>query len=545
MSREIERRKFLTLAGTAAGAAALAGCSGGDSTPTDTDGGGDATATDTATDEPTATERPEPETREEYLQRANLVLHEEAPWIFLNRQYSVYGKSTDISWQARRDERIDAYAIEPQGSKSSVTITQSQLDSGLDPHDHRETPTDNIVLQAYEGLLSRDREGRVTNQLATGYERVEPGQVRFQLRSGVSFHSGDSLTKQDVAFSINRIVDSEVGGLESPQSDQLAGVTGAEPADGDSAVVVNSDGINPIVFALFASYCDVMNRSWVESNDTAYINSHMNGTGPFMLDSYEQDVEISYESYDDYYMDAAPADSLTIQAAGEASTRVNQLLSGETDLIVNVPPQNISQVQNSADAEISAVPSTRIIYNAMIYNREPFDSPQFRQAMNYAIDLESIISNVLSGFADQTGQPTLEGFVGHNGDVDPYPYDVEEAERLVEESGYAGAEITLHTPVGRYLKDLEIAQAVVGYIDELENVSAEVQQRDFGNLAGELLDGDLSTSPAFYLIGWGNATFDASQTIIPLLTSDGALTSYSNDRVDELMNEAQSMGGEN
>jgi peptide/nickel transport system substrate-binding protein len=545
MSREIERRKFLTLAGTAAGAAALAGCSGGDSTPTDTDGGGDATATDTATDEPTATERPEPETREGYLQRANLVLHEEAPWIFLNRQYSVYGKSTEVEWQARTDERIDGYTINPRGSKSSVTITQSTLDSGLDPQDHRETPTDNIVTQAYEGLLERDREGRIVERLATGYERMEPGRVRFQLRSGVSFHSGDSMTKQDVAFSINRIVQSDVGGLESPQTDQLPGVTGAEPVSGNNAVTVNSEGINPIVFASFATYCDIMNKSWVESNDSAYINSHMDGTGPFMLDTYEQDVEVVFESYDDYYLDAAPADTLTIQAAAEASTRVNQLLSGETDIIVNVPPQNISQVQNSADAEISAVPSTRIIYNAMIYNREPFDSAEFRRAMNYAIDLESIITNVLSGFADQTGQPTLEGFVGYNEDVDPYPYDVEEAERLVEESGYAGAEITLHTPVGRYLKDLEIAQAVVGYLDDLENVSAEVQQRDFGNLAGELVDGDITTGPAFYLIGWGNATFDAVPTIDPLLTSGGALTSFESERVDELIEQAQSMGGSN
>jgi peptide/nickel transport system substrate-binding protein len=543
MSRDIDRRRFLTLAGTAAGSAAIAGCtSGGGETDTATDAGGD---TDTATDTATATDRPEPETREGFLQRANLVLNEEAPWIFLNRQYSVYGKSNEVEWEARTDERIDGYTINPQGSKSSVTITQSNMDSGLDPQDHRETPTDNIVTQVYEGLLERDREGRIVERLATGYERQEPGQVRFQLRSGVSFHSGDSMTKEDVAFSINRIVQSDVGNLESPQSDQLAGVTSAEPSDGNNAVIVNSDGINPIVFAQFATYCDIMNKSWVESNDSAYINSNMNGTGPFQLETYEQDVQVVFSSYDDYYLDAAPADELVIQAASEASTRVNQLLSGETDIIVNVPPQNISQVQNSENASIAAVPSTRIIYNAMKYNAEPFDSVPFRQAMNYAVDLESIIANVLSGFADQTGQPTLEGFTGHNEDVDPYPYDPDEAERLVEESGYAGAEIELHTPNGRYLKDLEIAQAVVGYIDELENVSAEVRQRDFGNLASELLDGNLDTSPDFYLIGWGNATFDASQTILPLLTTGGSLTSYENERVDELMNQAQSMGGQN
>jgi peptide/nickel transport system substrate-binding protein len=159
--------------------------------------------------------------------------------------------------------------------------------------------------------------------------------------------------------------------------------------------------------------------------------------------------------------------------------------------------------------------------------------------MNYAVDLNSIIENVLQTFGDPTGQPTLEGFVGHNPDVEPYEYDPDQAEQLVSESGFDGAELELHTPNGRYLRDFEIAQAVVEQIDSLSNVSCEVNQRDFGTLAGELTDGDITTSPPLYLIGWGNATFDASQTIIPLLTSDGAVSSYSNDEVDSMMEQAQ------
>jgi peptide/nickel transport system substrate-binding protein len=180
----------------------------------------------------------------------------------------------------------------------------------------------------------------------------------------------------------------------------------------------------------------------------------------------------------------------------------------------------------------------------MRYDVEPFDSVEFRRAMNYAVDLESIVENVLQTFADGTGQPTLEGFTGYNEEIDPYPYDPEKAEELIEESGYAGAELELHTPVGRYLKDLEIAQATAGFIDDLENVSATVNQREFANLAGELLDGDITTSPDWYLIGWGNAVFDASQTLIPLLTSDGALTSWSNEGFDDLVAEAQSLPGD-
>ena len=545
----IGRRRYLKAASAAALASTVAGCAGGDggggndSESTDGGGGGNGTTAAGGTGTETQAAIENPETRGEFLQVANRALHDQAPWVYLNRQYSVYGVANRIEWEARRDERIDGRAIEPTGGGDTVTITQSQMDSGLDPQDHRETPTDNIVLQAYEGLLTRDAEGTITTELASDYERIEPGRVRFTIREGPTFHNGDPLTPEDVAFSVNRIVNDDVGGLVSPQSDQLAGVTGAQVVDGERAVDVMSDGINPIVFALFASYGDMMQKSWVQNNDGAYINTHMNGTGPFRLANYQEGVQVVYERAPDYWGEPASAAGLTIQAAGESSTRVNQLLGGEADLAVNVPPQDVNRVRNADSAAISPVPSTRVVFNAMRYDLEPFSSPEFRQAMNYAIDIESIVENVLSGFADATGQPTLEGFTGFNSNVEPYPQNVERAERLVEESGFAGEQLTLHTPVGRYLKDVEIAQAVANQIDQLGNVSCEVRQREFSALAGEVTTGNIEDKPPFYLLGWGNATFDASQTIIPLVTSDGELTSYSGDRVDSLLQEAQSLPG--
>ncbi|WP_266078115.1 ABC transporter substrate-binding protein [Haladaptatus caseinilyticus] len=420
-----------------------------------------------------------------------------------------------------------------------VIITQGQMPSTLDPHNHRETTTDNVVLQAYEGLLSRDPKGKITKKLATNYERTGDRTVEFTIRDDVKFHNGDNLTPEDVAFSINRIVKSDVGGLESPQSDQLSGVTGAKVKDGK--IEVTSDGVNPIVFGLFATYCDIVQKKWIENNNKNFIAKNMNGTGPFKLQNYQEDVKVVFQRNENYWRDPAAVSQLTFNAAKESSTRVNQLVNGETDIVVNVPPQDAGRVRGSDKSRLAAVPSTRIIYNAMRYDVEPFSSTKFRQAMNLAIDLPSIIKNVLSGFADQTSQPTLEGFTGYNSNVKPYEQNKKKAERLVRESGHAGAQITLHTPVGRYLKDVEIAQAVSQQINQLSNVNCSVQQRDFNALAGELADGDIKTGPHFYLIGWGNATFDASQTIIPLLTKDGALTSYSNEQVNKLMKEAQNM----
>jgi len=545
-SPDVSRRKFLGFAG-AATATAVAGCGGNGGTDTETEPSDDGTdePTDTPAGDDTPTERPEPETRDGYLQRSNRIAHEEAPWVFLNRQYSVYGKSDDIEWEPRADEFIDAYSISPAtDSGDDVVLNQSSMDSGLDPQDHRETPTDNIVMQAYEKLLDRDREGGIIDSLATDYSRQEEGLVRFHIREGISFHSGDNLTPEDVAFSINRIVDPDTGGLASPQQDQLSGVTGAEVVDGERAVDVMSEGLNPIVFSLFASYGPIMNKSWVQSNDGSYINQNIDGTGPFVLETYEQGVEVVFNRNTNYWRESAEISTFTVRASSESSTRVNSLISEESDIIVNVPPQEVSRVENNDGTGVAPVPSTRIIFNAMRYDVEPFDSQEFRQAVNYAIDLESIVQNVLNTFGDQTAQPTLDGFFGYNEDLDPYPHDPEQAEALVEESGYAGVEVELHTPVGRYLNDVGIAQAIAGYLDDLENVTASVNQRDFQALASEILDGDIETSPHWYLLGWGNATFDASQTLIPLLTSDGNLTSWSNEEFDRLVEEAQNLPGQ-
>ncbi|MFC6798399.1 MULTISPECIES: ABC transporter substrate-binding protein [unclassified Haladaptatus] len=483
-SNTVDRRTFLKLSGGAAATMALAGCTGGDTggTTTTTDSGGTGTTTDTTT--------------------------------------TAGGGQQDFD----------------------LTITQGSLPAGLDPHDHRETPTEVVMLHVYEGVLTRDADGKILESLATEWERVEgENAITFQLRDGVTFHNGDELTPEDVAYSINRIVDDEVG-FASPQSDQLAGVTGAEAMDG--AVRVMNDGLNPIVFSEFATYCDIMQQSWVEDRSQAEIAGDMNGTGPFQLESYTEDEEVVLIRYDDYWQEPAAAASVTFRGAAESSTRVNQLLAGETDIVVNVPPQEVQRVNDSDNATIAAAPSTRLLFNALRYDVEPFSSKEFRQALNYAVDLNSIIQNVLGGFGGPTSQPTLPNFVGYNPDLSPYEYDPERAAELVEQSGHAGVEIEMHTPVGRYLKDLEIAEAVAGFINDLPNVTATVRQRDFGSLVDELLTGNIEDKPPWYLIGWGEATFDGGLVMTALLKSDGALTTFSNEELDQLLTRAGNEEGD-
>lgn len=475
-SKKLSRRSYLYLAGAGAASASLAGCSGSGPQPTT-----------------------EPETEPD-------------------------------SESENEDRETD--------SSFPVTVTQGEMATTLDPHDHRETSTRSVLLQAYERIISRDGEGRVVSRLATDWERVADGEVRFTIREGIEFHDGQSLTAEDCAYSIRRVVNDDVH-ITSPQSGQLAGITGAE-ARSDTDLRVFSDGFNPVVVASLASYCPVMSKEWTEARAPDEVSKEANGTGPFQLVEYESGVRVEVEAFENYWGDEPEVTSGSITAASESSTRVNSLQTGETDVITNVPPQDVATIQEEEGIAINAVPSTRNLFVVLNYFYEPFDSREFRQAMNYAIDLDSIIENVLNGFGDPTGQPTIEGSVGYAEDIDPYPYDPERAAELVAESGYEGAEFVIHSPVGRYLRDFEVAQAVASFINDLPNVSCDVEQRDFGSLIEEFTDGDLETSPKAFLIGSSNPSRDASQKFNSWLLPS-AVTSHVTDEIfTEMYNEAQS-----
>ena len=518
--RDAGRRTFLKYSGVAAAGAvgALAGCTGDEPEDETPDPGDDDTPEpDDDTPEPDDEETllrefdeelPDDASREELLQYANGWSNALAPWVFLHQQFSIYGVNDDLDWDAREDEDINASEIST--GREEITITQGTFPTALDPVNHNDTPTYNVVDQAYEPVLYRDRDGRVVGNIATDFERIDDNTVELEILDGVQFHSGSDMTAEDVAFSINRTNDPEI----SSQAGVLGAVTEATAENG--SVVVGLEIVEPAIFRNLAAFGRVMEQSWTEERSQGDLNSgEINGTGPYELTEFADDTRVVFERFDDYWGDAPDAQQVTFNAVADEGTRVDRLIAGESDLITNVNPRDISEVRDAGNASVEAVPSIRSIFLVMNDAHEPFDSREFRQAMNYAVDVQAIIDSILNGFGGLTSQPTLEGHFGHNPRVGPYDYDPERAEALVEESGHAGADITIHSTSGRYLRDTDIAETAASQINDLPNVTADADLRDTSSLFAETLDGDQESSPAIFLIGWGNPTFDANYTMAP------------------------------
>lgn len=428
------------------------------------------------------------------------------------------------------DTEADDGGQQNGGDTFNIRISIGENPTGLDPH-MALGATGSIMNQAYETLLFIDKEGNLQPQLATDWERIESGRARIFLREGVTFHNGDEMTAEDVAFSIRRIVKEDVGGIAAALS--LTGVIDAEVVEGEHAVDLLSDGLNTLVFKTVGGGGDIVQKSWIEERSSDEVSQEVNGTGPFQLEQYNQGESILFSRFDDYWREPADASEVRFTWAGEASTRVSQLLAGEVDFITNVPPDQANRVESNDGTGIQSGETNRILFCQCPNVFEPINSKKFRQALNYAINPQEIIDNVLSGFGAVVSQPALPQFFGYNPDLEPYPYDPEKAEQLVEESGHAGAEIELHNSVGRYLKDEAVAQATANQIDQLSNVSCTAVSREWSSFVSNIADGDMSNNPDLSQLGAESSQVDSGGFHSTFFRSDAPLSGYQDEEIDE------------
>ena len=159
---------------------------------------------------------------------------------------------------------------------------------------------------------------------------------------------------------------------------------------------------------------------------------HPIGTGPFMFDSWEKDVQIVLKKNPNYWDLKPYLDEVVFKVLPDSNTRMLQFQGGELDIATNVPFNQLQPLQSNPDVTVVLDAVARIDYIGINTARPPFDDKTLRQAMNYAIDKDAIITNVLFGFG--VPPPFLPQMAGHYAASPGYPYDLEKAKALVAES---------------------------------------------------------------------------------------------------------------
>jgi peptide/nickel transport system substrate-binding protein len=164
---------------------------------------------------------------------------------------------------------------------------------------------------------------------------------------------------------------------------------------------------------------------------------------------------------------AAPQ-RLQMRFIREPSTRVAELQNGTIHVAENIPLPQVELLKRGANTDVVAMKGARIIMNSLNIGKAPFTNVKLRQAVNYAIDRDAVVKNLLLGY----GQPHVglfaPGWMGHGAQVQPYTFDQQKARQLLSEAGMPnGFEFEWQVTEGVFLKDREIAEAVAAQLKQV------------------------------------------------------------------------------
>jgi peptide/nickel transport system substrate-binding protein len=417
----------------------------------------------------------------------------------------------------------------------AVTITQGVDVSTLDPLKASVTTDTNVQAQLYDTLARRSADGAsLVPQLATSWKRIAPTVWEFRLRHGVTFANGDPFTSADVKFTVEKILDPAYKSQQLPRVDTVARVEAPDPF----TVRFVTKRATPLPPAITRPVFIADGKWWQEHGD-AYVTDHVNGTGPYVLKSWRRDDALELDANPRYWGGTPAIAHVTFKPIPESGTRVSALRTGATDLITNVPFQYATLLAGGTTTRMASARSVRVLYVAFnTLQPGPQQNVLVRQALNYAIDVPAIVKAVLGGRAYELGEPVPPNFFGYDPALVPYRHDLAKAKALLAKAGYPdgkGLSLTLYAPQGRYNADKEIALALGGQL-QAAGVHVDVRTQEWVSYYAQALRRALSP---MYMLGWGNITYDADNTLASQLVSDATTSTYANPAVDKLVDAAR------
>lgn len=393
----------------------------------------------------------------------------------------------------------DATAWAAPATAAAVVGIRTE-DVSLDPNQTIAIDWMNVLLHMYDTLTTRTRDGKLEGSLAESFRNVSDTVWEFQLRRGITFHGGEPFTAADVKFTLDRVLDPN---SKLQQRGYISTIKEVQ-AVGPYTVRITTNSPDPLI-AENLQLVPIASGTYVKQRGDAYLAAHPNGTGAYKFVEWMRGDHLTLAGNLGYRQGAPKIRSGIFRVIPEEGTLLAALQTGEIDIAVNLSPDIAVRFRGATNFSIKAAPSQRSVYLVLDPAYAPLKDTRVRQALNYGVDKDGIIKDILLGFAQPL--PTMVGpmYRGYNSRLKPYPHDVEKAKALLRDAGYAnGFPLTLYAPNGRYLKDKEVAEAIAGQYGQI-GVKTSLQILEWGDMLNRYRDHKLSPS---YMIGFGTPTWD-------------------------------------
>ena len=425
----------------------------------------------------------------------------------------------------------------------------------FDPHLAEDNISGLLVNEIFGGLVTIEPFNfAVALDLAESWDISEDGTVyTFNLRPDARFHDGSPVTAQDVKWSIERVANPE---LVSPVVDQyLNDIVGVQARLDEAATevsgvqVVDDHTIRFTIDAPKAYFLAkltyptgfILDQSNVETGDSWFETP--NGTGPFQLAEYQIGETILLTRNEYYHLGPPHLDEVEMILSG--GSRMILFENDEID-VTGVGLADLERVLDPADALnplVHPYPARfTTSYIGLNATEPPLDDPKFRKALNLAFDREQIASVVYEGAVRPAKTIIPPRFPSFNPNLDPYPYDPEEARRLLAESRYGADPDSIPRLILSISGSLGAAvplglEVILQAWEQELGLNVEIQQTEWATF----LEDVNQERYQMFSLGWG-ADYPDPENFLDLLFhsgSDGNRTNYSNPEVDALLEQAR------
>jgi peptide/nickel transport system substrate-binding protein len=353
---------------------------------------------------------------------------------------------------------LTSTVVQPAAAeKDTLTIAIRDNTVSLDPAKLYESSAVGITDQIYERLVTFEQDDftKPVPQLAESWDISEDGATwTFHLRPDVTFSTGNPLNAEAVVFSLRRALKFE--GQASWMLTQF-GITpdAISKIDDDTVQIVLDQQYAPGLFLSclafnVASILDPVALMEHEQNGdmgSAWLEDHSAGTGPFVLADRQRGEQYVLKANGDYWGEAPTLQEIIVKDVPEPIEQAILLEKEQIDVAWDLHADQISRLQSNFNLQVYSTPTLRLCYLQMVLGGDaPWNTPEVRDAIRYAIDYDAIIAFILGGGGEKLQTIIPKGLLGYN-PATPYNYDIDRAKDLLAQAGYPdGFEVELACP---------------------------------------------------------------------------------------------------
>jgi len=400
--------------------------------------------------------------------------------------------------------------------------------------------THEVCRNIFDTLLMRDHKTLAfKGSLAESWRLVNPTTWQFKLRRGVRFHNGEPFDAAAVKFSVERMLDPKFG---SSHRGLISDIDHVDVVDAQTANVVTQKPFPLLPQRMSSGVCGTISMvppKYVADTGEAGAAAKPVGTGPYKFVEWVKDDHITLEANQDYFLGRPAIDRVVFRIVPELSTRVAAFVSGQADLVLYVPPDQVAKVNASGAGKIVVSHLGGLVIMTVITNYlmpGPWEDVRVRRAINYAVDMDTIIKTVLGGYADPVGMPLERGASGFDTSIKFPGYDPAQAKALLRQAGHgSGFGMTLNVPNHRYINDVEVMQAIASMLGNV-GIQANVQVTEQSVYVTKWAKRELL--PA-YMVAWGGGGLFDADLLFNSLDSHSALSIYKNPALDAVLEQAR------